>query len=47
MKARKVRRWVVGVLAVASVAAGVFASTATSTASDIDWNAPVSHTVAR
>jgi hypothetical protein len=47
MKARRVRRWVVAVLAAAAVAAGVFASTAQSSASDLDWHMPAGHTVAR
>jgi hypothetical protein len=38
MKARKIRRWVVAVLAAAAVAAGVFASTAQSSADDMDWH---------
>jgi hypothetical protein len=47
MNARKVRRWVVAVLAAAAVATGVFATTATSSADDMDWHMPASHSVAR
>jgi hypothetical protein len=47
MKARRVRRWVVAVLAAAALAAAVFATNAQSSASDIDWAAPAGHTVVR
>jgi hypothetical protein len=47
MNARKVRRWLVAVLAAAAVAAGIFASTAQSSADDMDWHAPMNNTVVR
>ncbi len=47
MKTRKIRRWIVVGLAAAAVATGVFASGATSSASDYEWSMPVDRTVVR
>ena len=47
MKPRNIRRFVVAGLAAAAVALGIFGSMATSSADDLEWNMPASHTVVR
>ena len=47
MKPRTIRRLVVAGLAAAAVALGIFGTMATSTAQELDWSSPASHTVVR
>jgi hypothetical protein len=47
MKPRTIRRLVVAGLAAAALAVGVFGSLATSSADEVEWHMPASHTVVR